>query len=120
MTGLAAPARSLALEVHAELVPLEAHAVRLARRVGRVAAVEVADARFQAPPVAADLNIINAAVAVEEVVELALLDVVGQSFHEDAAVRRPAAARAVVVVAAAAALVRRRPRPRDIAPHDPP
>merc|ERR1719198_2930358 len=110
----------LALEVHAELVPLEAHAVRLARRVGRVAPVEVADARFQAPPVAADLDVVDAAVAVEEVVELALLDVVGQPFHEDAPVRRPAAARPVVVVAAAAALVRRRPRPRDVAPHDPP
>ena len=61
-------AAQLALEVHAELVPLEAHAVRLARRVGRVAPVEVADARFQAPPVAADLNIVDAAVAVEEVV----------------------------------------------------
>ena len=76
MTSLAVGAQLLALEVHAELVPLEAHAVRLARRVGRVAPVEVADARFQAPPVAADLDVVDAAVAVEEVVELALLDVI--------------------------------------------
>merc|ERR1719333_1288062 len=88
--------RTLALEVHAELVPLEAHAVRLARRVGRIPTIEVADARLQAPPVAADLDVVDPAIPVEEVVQFSFLDVVGK------------------------ALVRRRPRPRDVAPDDAP
>eukprot|EP00629_Pelagomonadales_sp_RCC1024_P018128 CAMPEP_0119270084 /NCGR_PEP_ID=MMETSP1329-20130426/7225_1 /TAXON_ID=114041 /ORGANISM="Genus nov. species nov., Strain RCC1024" /LENGTH=140 /DNA_ID=CAMNT_0007270091 /DNA_START=677 /DNA_END=1095 /DNA_ORIENTATION=- len=100
--------RALAVQVHAQRLLFEAHAVRLAARVFRVPPVKVADDAVHAPVAGpADLNVINAPIPIIEVVEFPLLDVVREPLDEDArlARRRPALARPVVVAVVVAPVV---------------